>query len=398
MKITVYTREIAETAKKPVVIYGAGAWGKLVWTGLRKWGIQPLAFADRQKLGTLCGLEIIDPKELAQYLHCHILICTPSAFREVTDYLGTLGFSEVFDVSELLRISDADGSNTNAHDLMPVREKLGKYEFFKRRSLGEMQEELQIPFLSLSVTERCSLKCIGCLAMVTRYEHPVDGKFDRDILALRRLTKMVGSIMEVGFVGGEVFMNPEFHRYLAWTINEDKVWGISVLTNGTILPDSKILELLKHPKVRLGIDDYGISSRKLDSLIAMAEREKIAYYIVKHQSWLDMGEPAYRGYDEKLKEDIFNHCSWKDCLLFLHGRLYRCQYGAHMVNLGLCSDANEDYVDFGPGEESADELSRRTRFLLSRTAPLRACGYCNDSRSAARISVAVQQAKSPVKH
>lgn len=58
--------------------------------------------------------------------------------------------------------------------------------------------------------------------MVPYYEKPRNFYFEDLQPALERLINTVDKILELGLVGGEVFMNPEFYKYVEWAVNEEK--------------------------------------------------------------------------------------------------------------------------------------------------------------------------------
>lgn len=187
-------------------------------------------------------------------------------------------------------------------------------------------------------------------------------------------------------------MNKDFVEFLEWAIKQKKIKSINVLTNSTIIPNQRELELFKNnDKVILGIDDYGSLSLKLEELIDIAKAEQIKYYVLSNTDWQDLGDTTRNNYSDEKRNKIFNNCSFKDCHLFLNGKLYRCQRQAHLTNLGICEDRPEDYIDFTANKETDEFRYELTDLLAKRESALTACDYCNDITMQVRKIPAAKQ-------
>ncbi len=384
MKIKKYTLQELKNAKG-ILLYGAGAWGKLVLETLQTDVLNggdrsidvPILFIDRMKTGT----GIIKKEEIRNYPDYDILICAPSAYDEIVNELYVLNdgnMDHVYEISEILK-SPKPKTFVNVHDRLCGELLLEKYDYYKNRSnTVNDSESMVLPFLGISVTERCSLNCEKCIALMPYYQKPNNFCFMHNLPALERLVKSVDKILEVGFLGGEVFMHNGFAEFLEWAINQEKIKSITVLTNSTIIPNKKEIELLKNDKVIFGIDDYGNLSLKMEELIEIAKAEQIKYYVLSNEDWQDLGDTTRNNYSEEKRNKIFNNCSFKDCHLFLNGKLYRCQRQAHLTNLGFCESIQDDYVDYTI-EKGADEFREDLKKLLQeRKYALAACDFCKD--------------------
>ncbi len=379
MKIKTFKLKQLDSTKG-ILLYGAGAWGKLVFETLQTYvsaGV-PILFIDRMKTGT----GIIKKEEIRNYPDYDILICAPSAYHEIVNELYMLNggnLEHVYEISEILK-SPKPKTFVNVLDRLCGELLVEKYDYYINRSSAMNDSEgMVLPFLGISVTERCSLNCEKCIALMPYYQKPKNSCFADNLPALERLISSVDKILEVGFVGGEVFMNKDFVEFLEWAINQKKIKSISVLTNSTIIPNQREIELFKNnDKLILGIDDYGSLSLKLEELIDIAKAERIKYYILSNPDWQDLGGTERNNYSDEKRNKIFNNCSFKDCHLFLNGKLYRCQRQAHLINLGICEDKPEDYIDFTVDKETDKFRYELTDLLAKREAALTACDYCND--------------------
>lgn len=388
---------------KGILLYGAGGWGKIVLETLQSWIEKdeqmvnkniPIIFIDRLKT-SFEGIKVIKREEIKEYKDYDILLCAPSAYKEIiTDLRNEFDeerMRHVFDIDKIVEKPEPR-TYVTTQDCQSGEMLLEKYNFYKNReTLSTELGEVVLPFLAISVTERCSLNCDKCIALVPYYKNPRNFMFEDCRPALDRLINAVDKILELSFVGGEVFMNPEFYKWVEWAVNKTKIKTISIITNSTIIPDEQIIELLKHEKVVFGIDDYGSLSTKKEELIALAEREQIKYFIFLNEYWQDIGTLTRKNYSEQKKNAIFMNCSFKDCCLFLNGKIYRCQHEAHLDNLGVCVSSEEDCLDMRI-ERNCEELKEKLVKLMKKDRALDACDFCNDiTASIRRIPVAEQR-------
>ena len=324
---------------------------------------------------------------MKQYLDYDVLVCAPSAYNEVCNILEETGFKSAYHIINLLKEKKIK-TFQNYQDRLPAEKLVEIYSYYMQRTSG-YERKLIIPQLSFSVTEACTLKCEKCNALMPYYDKPKAYKFEEYLPAMKRMTETIDKIMEIGFIGGEPFLNKELYKYLDWAINSEKVASVLVMTNATILPDRKTVEYLKHKKCFLCLDNYGPLSGKLKELEELAIRENIDYYILNNEYWYDFGGTKRKNYTVEKRKRIFNNCPIRDCNFFMKGRLYRCQLAGNLVNLGFCEDKGDEYVDFNQ-DMPIKILREDVKQLITGTEPLMACDFCNDVEGRGTIPVAEQ--------
>ena len=385
MEVLDFTKE-RFAACEGVIIYGAGVWGKIVFETLEDWGEKTILFVDRFKKGEYLGQPIIQIDMLKDLLNYDVLICAPSAFEDVCINLKDVGFKRIFHVSSVLRNANIK-THTNWQDRMPPEKLLEIYTYYKDR-IDKRLDRLVIPQLSFSITEACTLKCEKCNALMPYYKNPRTFKYTEYLEAMNRLLDVVDEIYEVGFIGGEAFINGELDKYIEWAVQSDKIDSVLVVTNATIIPEQRVIDSLKHEKVFLCLDDYGNLSKAIKQLEKIAIAENINYYILKDSYWYDFGGVHKKNYSEYQLQEIFNKCSIRDCNFFLKGKFYRCQYSGNLINLGLCQ-ADEDSVDFNIHIER-EKLREKVGRLITQKGPLESCEFCNNIERSSIIPVAMQ--------
>lgn len=385
---------------KGILLYGAGKWGKLVLETLqniieenvllKKRNI-PILFVDRLR-SDYCDIKIIKKTEIWKYPGYDILICAPSAWKEIVEGIEKEGLqNQIFGIEDIIR-KPRPKTYVSEHDCFSGEVLQAKYLYYKNRnfSVKNFNEELIIPFVGVCITEKCSLNCEKCIALMPHYKQPKNYAFEEIEPYLERFLASVDSVLEMGFTGGETFLNKEYHKYIEWALGQKKIKGVTIITNATILPDEKMLHLLKHEKVVLILDNYGKLSVKLIELEKIAIKEKIKYCILSNKEWQNVGGLTNHSYPAEKRNEIYRNCSFKDCQLFLNGRLYRCQRQAHLTNLGVCKDEFGGFVDFSI-EKTLEERKREIRKLQERETAFLACNFCNDiTEKMNPVPVAVQ--------
>ncbi len=74
---------------------------------------------------------------------------------------------------------------------------------------------------------------------------------------LKKLLFYVDGIINVEVIGGEPFVYNQLPELLLYLLGESKVKFVEITSNGTILPSTNILNLLKNSKVCILLSDYG---------------------------------------------------------------------------------------------------------------------------------------------
>ncbi|MBR2524221.1 MAG: radical SAM protein [Clostridiales bacterium] len=257
-----------------------------------------------------------------------------------------------------------------------------KRPYFDRESKARKQNPDKILHLDLVITECCSLKCRDCSNLMQYYQHPENLYSDDVINDLRKLFESV-CVGELKILGGEPFVNQkvlcDVLDFLSKNYTE-KYDLISIITNGTIIPNAECLESIKNnPKTHIVFSNYGDLSAHQDELIRICTDENIRYSVIDDSFyWFDFGQPVE--YDEP---DIFVRKQYKQCYnrkycnTLYRGGIYACPRQAHAIHLGLIPDTKDEYVDlYDPRYENKDDLKNAISGIANRKQPLTACRYC----------------------
>ena len=291
--------------KLPVVIAGAGIVGKVLLSLCRAEGIDVECFCDNSKkvVGSeFCGLKIIYTPDLkAKYKDAVILISVAS-IKDVVDLLENFGFSNWYAGGLFLKDFNIFQNSVDAS--------IDYVKFVVENCIlchdGYLHpDKLFLRSIDIIITERCSLKCKDCSNLMQYYKNPKNCDTGMLLKSLDIFCAIVDEVMDFRIIGGEPFMNKEWHVIAKRLIDEPRAKRVVIYTNGTIIPRKEHLELLKNKKVLIMVSDYGALLKNLVGLKKMLEENKIAHYVLKIIEWLSCSAIAQHNRGPEGNKEIF---------------------------------------------------------------------------------------------
>jgi len=259
------------------------------------------------------------------------------------------------------------------------------------RHLCDIKEKRTVlPDLMIGLTSRCTLNCDKCFARVPEVRNLQNmGDIPLSVLKddLRNLFSCVDHIYNLVFSGGEAFMHPDLHEIIRICADSGKTANIAVLTNGTIIPDEKLLKALKEANVTVKISKYPKELQpRVEELKAVLQTNEIPFYHLMGGYWYDVSSPGQLQPGSAKRR--FQLCASKMCLSYFKGKLHLCATSI-LVEGGIIPDFKEDYIDLrtiAPAEFHEQWEKLRHRRVIN------ACAYClGSSYETPHIPVAVQR-------
>lgn len=188
---------------------------------------------------------------------------------------------------------------------------------YLRYKLGK----IDIPYFELVLTTRCSLRCESCNNLMQYFDtkNAYTCSVDKILATLRILCGVVDSVAYVRIIGGEPLLFKDIAKVAQALEREQKVKMFDIVTNGTIMPDSALLEVLaRSQKSWVSISDYSTSPNlraklRIQELAQVLKERNIAHHILwqsEGSSWFDPGKIYKRGRD---KEGIVKN--FKACMM-----------------------------------------------------------------------------------
>lgn len=361
----------------PIIIWGTGVIGSILYYGLKKKNIMVSAFADSFRKVDFCGRPIVPPEELSEWYRREkiiILIGATARRKEIEDILKDLRIDQYYDAWDFIEslVEEHDALRKACFEEWQIRESYLMYKWQIHNP-----QKLWIRSVDLMLTEKCSLRCRDCSNLMQYYKHPVNFNLEDLKVTFDKFLSKVDRIGELRIIGGEPLMHPEFYKIVQWYKDCNKIGKIGVWTNGTIFPSKEIREVLNVKKMRMRFSDYGQLAYHLSDWIKYCEETNIDYEVNKMDEWHDLGELKKRNYSEETLKKIYQSCECRNLPTFLKGRLYNCPYAANADNLHAMQrkDAILDFFDFS--NENVDYTTVDIKNFLEKRNYLMACDYCS---------------------
>lgn len=235
-------------------------------------------------------------------------------------------------------------------------------------------------YLELPITTACTLRCRDCANLIQYYKseynksNAIVGSCDtiEIIKSIKNLCKCVDYIEELHVLGGEPLLNKDLVVILKCLISQKNIRHITIVTNGTILPDWPILDLLCNDKCEIFISNYGQNSIQKEALSKLCVFKGIRYKVLDNSKWYLSGGVECRQRSEEDMREQYSKCG-EFCRSLLRGKLYICPRSAHGTDLGIVNDFSVNMTDIRSLCDKREELLK-----LEDLGYVLMCNYCNE--------------------
>lgn len=229
---------------------------------------------------------------------------------------------------------------------------------------------MTIPRLVVVLTSKCTLRCKECDNLMRHFRQPGELNVDVILESLKKIINAVDILPCCELIGGEPFLSNNLAAVLHFLLNQNKVAKIQITTNGTILPQTETLPMLKNKKICVRISDYGNVINQSRFINYMRENE-IDLKILPQEQWIANGETENRGRNDGSLIQQYNKClAGKVCKTLWEDKLFVCARAASLTALGCMGD--EQALRVGASTDLREEI---VDFLCGSKA--KACGYCD---------------------
>lgn len=268
-------------------------------------------------------------------------------------------------IQRMIKIDEEKGMN-----YIEAKKRADSY----RKQLLKKEDYFIIPKLNFIVTEKCSLKCKDCRALIPFVENPCDVKFEELIEEIDIILNAVDEVVDIEFIGGEPFVFPYLAQAIQYVAENYKVDNVVITTNGTILPDEGLIKALKNKKVFIVISDYGHID-KMAKLIKLFEKEGICFAIETDQIWFDVGnfEKRNRTREELIEE--YHNCYCQYLVKYIYDKkIWVCPRAPRLSALKVFESEN-DYQELSAEDDK--NITRKKIYDSFYAQYAEACNYCN---------------------
>ncbi len=214
---------------------------------------------------------------------------------------------------------------------------------------------LHIGRLVVPLSTKCSLRCKDCSNLMPYFKQQEDLNIGTILSALKTILQYSVDIMRLEFIGGEPFLAKNLKEALEFAVSEEKIRSVEITTNGTVLPDEDIHDLLRDPQIHLYISDYPVISKQ-EKLKEYLGNIDVPFTMLNREKWIVPGGIEKRNKDiERLRAEYMSCNAGYICKTLYEDKLFSCARSASLYALGkkdieyLRIDhtfSMDDYIDF----------------------------------------------------
>ena len=377
-----------------IILYGAGRRGSVAAHCLKKKGIEFICFcdSDSKKQNTeYCDHLVISPEELEVKYKDKVVLITTNHYYSVYEKLKEAGFTKVYSCVSLFEEIDFDG-----YEMFSAEYQARNIEQYFYTLVSSTDESISyISQVQLPVTMRCTLRCKECNSYIPYCEGKgEDFSCDGMIDSVQKLLTGYKTIANVLLYGGEPLLYPELDKLVDAFAEDERIEKVAIVTNGTLLPNEKLLKALSRPNVYVRVSNYGKLSRKLDELLAMLNERNVNVEVTDFKFWnRNPTVDILNETDEQLREKVKNCCSIAKALTIIDGKIFFCGFSAFYDYFKAVPDFGDNYVDLKNFNGSGDELRQKISKILQQSEdglPKKACRFCKFNNFEDDLPVAEQ--------
>lgn len=364
-----YLKSIQQSGQ-PVILFGAGNVAKATFIACQKQGISVKCFCDTywsaQKSEFLSyplrPVDCITTQDV-------VIICSLRFLKDLHKKLQPIGCT-LIDYYWIFSDTEWDDEEVAAYtgSLFDVQEGF----FLNKYDDGE---NIILRNLNLDITEKCTLRCNGCGALVDYRRASRNSSFELDKQAINNLLSHT-YVLQLSILGGEPLCHPDLDRYIIYCDTFQSFARMSLVTNATIMPNEHLLYTMSQCKrLIVNISDYGAPQQKITQLCELLDQYHILYAVyTKESQWIDYGDFSYRGYSEAELKSVAKTCFANQCVALKDGKWFRCgriayQYSMHAIPQDACEFV--DLLHIAPDQiKGAIQTELDKSYLLG-------CQYCS---------------------
>ena len=223
--------------------------------------------------------------------------------------------------------------------------------FFVSMWYWKKKREIHLLDVHTAVTTYCSLNCKNCNMFINHYRPE-----QRRYIGLEEfkenfdvLFQKIDYCYKMTILGGEPLLNKELAQMINWLFKKygKKIGEISVVTNGTILPQENLLDTLRDVNAQVNISDYAINTLpdgRIEKLEEQLQKKAVSYKRNKEKKWKNFYFPRETQMAQYDSERGHMLC----CNPVFRGindkKFYYCHIVWSAVQAGLIKEESSDYI------------------------------------------------------
>lgn len=238
------------------------------------------------------------------------------------------------------------------------------------------KKQLNIPQIEFCITTKCTLRCKDCCALIPDLDTKKRSEmnFENFKKQLDNLLNAVDSIRHLVILGGEPLLNPDLPQMLEYAANQEKIFFIQLISNGTMLPSKKLLDVMSNynNRIYLYMSNYSDNPELTPILKQEAIKELLKEHNIKLQkpeNWAWLEERTFRNcaFEEDVTKAKFLDCYRTKCNQIMNDRLDICSKATAGRELKMFED---DSIDLN------SKTLREDLIEFYQKPYMNACKYC----------------------
>lgn len=320
--------------RAPFFIWGAGTFGIAFFELFCK-EIEIIGFIDSDPLKwgqILCNVPVYSPNHLKDAKQ--FVLVSSGWTKDIYDKLEELGYSR-------------------GQDYLHIDDFTSLYYWYQYR-------KVYLSDITYMITERCSLRCEKCNAFIPKISNPVNFPIEFIERDFEQFFACVDNVNVLGLSGGDAMMHPQFADILESLVQKyypSNVSHFEVYSNAVIIPDQRVLQIMKKYDVFYRFSDYRPYTegrQKVEEVISFLLENGIRYDHVRFESWRDCGYPqesnGIQGQENLIH--FFDACDRKSCHRLYDGSLLYCGMAKCADRIDYCKLDSSDVFDLTGCTES----------------------------------------------
>lgn len=236
---------------------------------------------------------------------------------------------------------------------------------------------------NIVVSTRCTLNCEKCLDFVPYNKNKVDISADVLKSDVDMFFNCVDCVGEFSLTGGEALLNRQLSDFLEYLCCNymDRIYNLYLISNGTVIPDRKLMQVLIKYDIAIKIDDYtkevkGLKN-KFDRVIRTLTENKVRYEVYEVKDWFDLFPiKTHCVLSEKQLIEKYDKCA-NGFMELKDGKICTCNYAGFAATAEIIKPNEKDYFDLASYTKQKKSELVEFRLGYSQKGYTDFCRMCN---------------------
>lgn len=253
------------------------------------------------------------------------------------------------------------------------RKIIWEYEFFLNTLLpvDYLNRTGKVLFISENFIPStiCDLNCKSCLNFNPYIKKHIVDPVEQVKRDIDTFFSRIDLIYRFQLSGGEPFLYKDFVEIIQYIADHymNQIIRLETITNGTIIPNEEICDVLSRNHVTLYLDDYRAALPEGREIYAQV-KEKLEQHNVKIiynyvEKWMRLYDETFDHSDDSEQQlQHFYECCGNPFSTLRNGKLAGCNYAHYAMKAGIIDDDPDNYFDLEQNVNKWELLEFRLRY------------------------------------